>query len=50
MEREAIEYVMNFLGDVTIPLADDTRATLLIEVDGNDVEVIQKECEKMPEP
>ncbi len=49
MEREAIEYVMNFLGNVTIPLADDTRATLLIEVDGNDLEVIQKECEKIYE-
>jgi len=47
MEREAIEYVMNFLGDVTVPLADDTHATLLIEVDGNDMEVIQKDCEKI---
>lgn len=47
MEREAIEYVMNFLGDVTVPLANDTHATLLIEVDGNDMEVIQKDCEKI---
>jgi len=47
MEREAIEYVMKFLGDVTIPLADETRATLLIEVDGNDLEFIQKECERI---
>jgi glycolate oxidase len=49
MEREAVEYVMNFLGDVTIPLADDTHATLLIEVDGNDLDVIQKDCEKIYE-
>src|SRR5690606_30183744 len=49
MEREAIEYVMDFLGDVTVPLADDTRATLLIEVDGNDMEAIQKDCEKIYE-
>jgi glycolate oxidase len=49
MEREAIEYVMNFLGDVSIPLADDTRASLLIEVDGNDLEAIQKDCEKIYE-
>lgn len=49
MEREAIEYVMNFLGDVTVPLADDTRATLLIEVDGNDMETIQKDCERIYE-
>ncbi|MBL0309258.1 MAG: FAD-binding protein [Bacteroidetes bacterium] len=49
MEREAIEYVMNFLGDVTVPLSDETKATLLIEVDGNDMEVIQKDCEKIYE-
>jgi glycolate oxidase len=49
MEREAIEYVMNFLGDVTIPLSDDTHASLLIEVDGNDLETIQKDCEKIYE-
>lgn len=47
MEREAIEYVMNFLGDVAIPLADDTHASLLIEVDGNDLDAIQKDCEKI---
>jgi glycolate oxidase len=49
MEREAMEYVMNFLGDITVPLADDTRATLLIEVDGNDMESIQKDCERIYE-
>jgi glycolate oxidase len=49
MEREAIEYVMNFLGDVTVPLADDTHAHLLIEVDGNDLDVIQRECERIYE-
>ncbi len=49
MERDAITYVMNFLGDVTVPLADDTQATLLIEVDGNDPEIIQKDCEKIYE-
>jgi glycolate oxidase len=49
MEREAIEFVMKFLGDVSIPLADDTRANLLIEVDGNDMDAIQKDCEKIYE-
>lgn len=49
MEREAIEYVMNFLGDVHVPLADDTQATLLIEVDGSDMEQIQKDCERIYE-
>jgi glycolate oxidase len=49
MEREAIEYVMNFLEDVTLALADDTRAHLLIEVDGNDPDAIQKDCERIYE-
>ncbi len=49
MERDAITYVMDFLGDVTVPLADDTNATLLIEVDGNDLDSIQKDCEKIYE-
>jgi glycolate oxidase len=49
MERDAVLYVMNFLGDVTIPLADETQATLLIEVDGNDLDAIQKDCEKIYE-
>jgi glycolate oxidase len=47
MEREAIEYVMKFLGDVAVPLAEDTRANLLIEVDGNDMEAIQRDCERI---
>lgn len=49
MEREAIVYVMNFLGDVTVPLEEDTQATLLIEVDGSDLDVIQKDCERIYE-
>lgn len=49
MERDAVEYVMKFLGDVTIPFTDDTHATLLIEVDGNDIDAIQKDCEKIYE-
>lgn len=47
MERDAITYVMNFLGDVTVPLADDTTATLLIEIDGSDMESIAKDCERV---
>ncbi len=49
MERDAVEYVMKFLGDVAIPLADDTQATLLIEVDGSDLDAIQKDCERIYE-
>lgn len=49
MEREAVEYVMKFLGDVTVPLDNSTQATLLIEVDGNDTDAIQKDCERIYE-
>ncbi len=49
MEREAIEYVMKFLGDVSINLESNTQATLLIEVDGNDTDTLQKDCEKIYE-
>ncbi|MBS1764446.1 MAG: FAD-binding protein [Bacteroidetes bacterium] len=48
MERDAIEYVMKFT-DVKVALDDETTAHLLIEVDGNDREVLFKECEKISE-
>lgn len=44
MERDCIEYVMKHV-DVKIPLKDNTAAQLLIEVDGNDKDVLFKECE-----
>ena len=47
MERDAIEWVCDFLGDVTIPIDDETQAHLLIEVDGNDMDLIQKDCERI---
>jgi glycolate oxidase len=49
MEREAIDWVCGWLGDVTIPIADDVKANLLIELDGNDMDVLYKESEKLYE-
>jgi glycolate oxidase len=49
MEREAIDWVCKWLGDVTIPIADDVRANLLIELDGNDMDTLQKESEQLYE-
>ncbi|MCC7233238.1 MAG: FAD-binding protein [Bacteroidia bacterium] len=46
MERECIEYVMKYV-DVKIPLKEGIKAHLLIEVDGNDRDVLMKECEKI---
>ncbi len=48
MERDCIEYVMKYV-DVKIPLKDEIQAHLLIEVDGNDRDVLFKECEKISE-
>lgn len=48
MERDCIEYVMKYV-DVKIPLKDEIQAHLLIEVDGNDKEVLFKDCEKISE-
>ena len=48
MERDCIEYVMKFV-DVKIPLKENTAAQLLVEVDGNDKEVLMKECETISE-
>lgn len=49
MEREAIDWVCNWLGDVTIPIPEDATANLLIELDGNDMDSIYKEAEKLYE-
>jgi glycolate oxidase len=48
MERDAIDFVLKFV-DVKIPVKDHHMAHLLIEVDGNDIEVLFKECEQITE-
>ncbi len=48
MERDCIEYVMKHV-DVKIPLKENIKAHLLVEVDGNDKEVLMKECEVISE-
>jgi glycolate oxidase len=45
MEREAIEWAVRYVGDTGIVVADDHAAHLLIEVDGNDIDVLMKDCE-----
>src|SRR6185436_8847872 len=46
MERDAIDYVLQFV-DVTMKIKDEIKAHLIIEVDGNDIDVLFKECEKI---
>jgi glycolate oxidase len=48
MERDAIDFVLRFV-DVTVPVKPEHKAHLLIEVDGNDLEVLMKECEQITE-
>lgn len=48
MERDCIEYVMHYV-DVKIPLKENIQAHLIIEVDGNDKEVLFRECERITE-
>ncbi|MBM3427907.1 MAG: FAD-binding protein [Bacteroidetes bacterium] len=47
MERDAIDFVLQFLEDVVVPVEDKVQAHLLIEVDGNYPEALMQDCEKM---
>lgn len=48
MERDAIDFVRRFV-DVSVNVKPEHRAHLLIEVDGNDLDVLMKECEQITE-
>lgn len=45
MERDAIDCAIRFLGGSTVTVADAVQAHLLIEVDGNDAQVLFREME-----
>jgi glycolate oxidase len=45
VEVDALKIVSKFLDSNTIPIGDDVAAHLIIEVDGNDVEVLMKDME-----
>ncbi len=47
MERDAIDWVMRFHDDINVTVTDDVQAHLLIEVDGNESEVLMKEMERI---
>ena len=48
MERDAIDFVMQFV-EVKIPVKELIKAHLLIEVDGNDLDALFRDCEKITE-
>ena len=47
MERDAIDWTLQFVDDVTISIHPAHQAHLLIEVDGWDEDVLMQECEKI---
>jgi glycolate oxidase len=49
MERDALEWAMRFVDNCIVPVADEVQAHLLIEVDGNDVDVLMKDMEGISE-
>ena len=49
MERDAIDWTLNYVEDVAVPVKEGIEAHLLIEVDGNDRDVLFKECERISE-
>lgn len=49
MERDAIDWVLQFRTDITVSVKDEVKAHLLVEVDGNDMDVLFKDCERITE-
>jgi glycolate oxidase len=47
MERDAIDWTLKFVPDISIVVKEDIKAHLLVEVDGNHEEVLLAECEKI---
>ncbi len=45
MERDALEWVSKFVDSSTVKIENDTQAHLLIEVDGNNMDVLMQEME-----
>jgi glycolate oxidase len=45
MERDAIDWVLKFVDDVSVPVEAKIQAHLLIEVDGNHIESLMADCE-----
>jgi glycolate oxidase len=49
MERDALEWVSKFVQSNVVKIEDDIQAHLLIEVDGNDMNLLMKEMEAISE-
>jgi glycolate oxidase len=49
MERDAIDWSIKYAGEVNFSIKPEWNALLLIEVDGNDMDVLLKDCELIGE-
>lgn len=49
MERDAIDWALKYVDGISVTVGEAIQAHLLIEVDGNDIDVLMKECEKITE-
>lgn len=47
LERDAIDWIRRFVPDNNLIIPDEVQAHLLIEVDGNDLEVLYKDADKI---
>ncbi len=47
MERDAIDWTLRFVSDVQLPVEANVQAHLLIEVDGNHMDAMMADCEKI---
>lgn len=45
MERDAIDWTLRHVPNIAVPVADDTQAHLLIEVDGQHTDTLVRDCE-----
>ncbi|MBS1580878.1 MAG: FAD-binding protein [Bacteroidetes bacterium] len=45
MERDAIDWTLRHVPNIAVPVADDTQAHLLIEVDGQHADTLVRDCE-----
>lgn len=49
MERDAIDWTLRFVDDVNVPVEESIQAHLLVEVDGNYMDALMSDCEKISE-
>ena len=49
MDRAAVDYTINLIDGTNLAMNDDVSALLLIEVDGNNTEILMEDLQKIIE-